>query len=60
MSNIDRLEKAGILKPEHFTDHDKQVLEGISTEEVDVLIKLREKMGPAKEGKDHMRPNFPV
>ncbi len=59
-TNLERLEEAGILKQEHFSDQDKKHIESISTEEVEVLIKLRKKMGAAPTGKDHMRPNFPV
>ncbi len=58
--NVERLAEAGILKHEHFTDHDRKQIEGMSAEEVDVLIKLRSKMGKAPEGKDHMRPNLIV
>lgn len=59
-ANLERLEEAGILKQEHFSDQDRKHIESISTEEVEVLIKLRKKMGAAPAGKDHMRPNFPV
>lgn len=59
-TNLERLEEAGILKQEHFSDQDRKHIESISTEEVEVLIKLRKKMGAAPAGKDHMRPNFPV
>jgi hypothetical protein len=59
-TNVERLEEAGILKQEHFSEHDKKQIESISPEEIDVLIKLRKKLGAAPEGKDHMRPNFPV
>ncbi len=58
--NIERLEEAGILKNEHFTDRDRKLLEGITTDEVDVLIKLRAKMGETPQGKEHMRPNIIV
>jgi hypothetical protein len=59
-TNLERLEEAGILKQEHFSDQDRKHIESISTEEVEVLVKLRKKMGAAPAGKDHMRPNFPV
>ncbi len=59
-SNLERLEKAGILKAEHFTSEDRKVVEGLSTEEVAVLIKLREKTGAAPSGKEHLRPNIVV
>lgn len=58
--HIARLEQAGILKGEQFSDQDRQVLGNLSDEEVDVLIRLRTKMGAAPAGKDHMRPNIIV
>jgi hypothetical protein len=59
-SNFDRLHEAGIIVAEHFSESDKKVIEKITDEEVDVLIKLRKKMGEVPKGKDHMRPNFGV
>lgn len=59
-TNVERLAEAGILKQEHFSDQDKKHIESMSSEEVDVLVNLRKKMGAAPTGKDHMRPNFPV
>ena len=59
-SNIERLEKAGILKTEHFSSHEQKVIESLSPEEVAVLIKLREKTGEAPGGKEHLRPNIIV
>ena len=58
--NILRLEQAGLLKAEHFSDADRKILEGMSAEEVDVLIRLKAKLGAAPEGKDHLRPNIIV
>lgn len=58
--HIERLEQAGILKQEHFGPQDLKVLESLSDEEVDVLIRLRGKMGEAPAGKEHMRPNIIV
>lgn len=59
-SNFERLHEAGVLNSDHFSEHDKKALESLSTEETDVLIKLKKKMGDVPSGKDHMRPNFPV
>ena len=59
-SNVQRLEEAGILKQEHFSEHDKRAIESISDEEVEVLIRLRQKMGEAPSGREHMRPNIVV
>lgn len=59
-TNVERLAEANILNIDHFSEHDQKILESISAEEIDVLIKLRKKMGEAPAGKEHMRPNFPV
>ena len=59
-SNIERLAEVNILNADHFSDHDKKIIESISPEEMEVLIKLRKKLGEAPAGKEHMRPNFPV
>lgn len=57
---IERLEQAGILKQENFSAQDRKILENLSDEEVEVLIRLRVKMGEAPAGKEHMRPNIIV
>lgn len=59
-SNIERLEEAGILNKAHFSDHDTKIIESITDEEVEVLIRLGKKLGKTADGKEHMRPNFPV
>ncbi|WP_263365234.1 aroma-sacti cluster domain-containing protein [Edaphobacter bradus] len=59
-SNFERLNEAGALDPKHFTEDDKKVIESLTTDETEALIKLRKKMGQVATGKDHMRPNFPV
>jgi hypothetical protein len=56
-SNVERLETAGVLVSEQFTDDDKNTVEKLSETEVTALIKLRKKRGSAPEGKHHLRPN---
>jgi hypothetical protein len=55
---LERLHEAGIIVADKFSDSDKKVLEQITDEEVDVLIKLGKKMGKVPPGKEHMRPNL--
>ena len=57
-SNVERLETAGVLVSEQFTDDDKKTVEKLSETEVTALIKLRKKRGSAPEGKHHLRPNI--
>ena len=59
-SKIQKLHDAGIIVAAHFSESDKQVISQITDEEIDVLVKLRQKMGKAPEGKDHLRPNIAV
>jgi DNA phosphorothioation-dependent restriction protein DptG len=59
-NKIERLHEAGVIVAEQFSDSDKKVIESITDEEIDVLIKLRKRMGAVPKGKDHMRPNIPV
>jgi hypothetical protein len=59
-TNFERLHDAGIIAGQQFSESDKQILAKITDEEVEVLIKLRKKMGEVPEGKGHMRPNVAV
>jgi len=59
-TNMQRLEAAGILNAKHFSPADTKVIETITSEEVDVLIRLGKRMGPTAAGAEVMRPNFPV
>lgn len=58
VSNVERLEGAGVLVSANYTDSDKKTVEKLTPGEVAGLIKLRKKTGPAPEGKHHLRPNF--
>lgn len=63
MSNIERLETAGILKAEHFTEKNAEhrtKIQELSEAEVNALIALHAKMGEAPEGEEHLRPNIVV
>jgi NADH/NAD ratio-sensing transcriptional regulator Rex len=59
-SKVQRLHEAGIINAAHFSEIDIKVIEQITDEEVDVLIKLRQKIGHAPEGKEHLRPNIGI
>jgi hypothetical protein len=59
-TSFERLEDAGIIVGHQFSESDKQIIEKITDEEVEVLIKLRKKMGDVPEGKAHLRPNMAV
>ena len=57
-NKLERLHEAGIIAADKFSDGDKKVIDQITDEEVDVLIKLNKKMGKVPPGKEHMRPNM--
>lgn len=60
VSNVDRLVAAGVIHKDHVADHNALVINKLRGSEVSALLNLRKKMGAAPEGKDHLRPNFPV
>lgn len=59
-NKLERLEDAGILERRHFSAEEQKLVDTITDEEVDVLIRLRKKMGAVPEGKDKIRPNIIV
>lgn len=59
-SKLQKLEKAGILEPKQFTTEEMTLVEKINDDEIEVLIRLRQRLGEAGEGKHHIRPNFIV
>lgn len=59
-SKLQRLEYAGILESKQFTAEEMVLIEKINDDEIDVLIRLRQKLGAPADGKNHIRPNFIV
>lgn len=59
-AKLKRLEDAGILERKHFAAEEVTLVEKISDDEIDVLVRLRQKLGPTTDGKNHIRPNFIV
>jgi len=60
INNVDRLAAAGVISKDHLADHNVTVINKLRAAEVSALVNLRKKMGASAEGKDHLRPNFPV
>lgn len=54
---LERLHEAGVINVELFSESDKKVIDQITDEEVDVLVKLHKRLGAAPAGKEHLRPN---
>jgi len=59
-SNLDRLVAAGVIHADHVGEHNALVINKLRAAEVSALVNLRKRIGAAAEGKDHLRPNFPV
>jgi DNA-binding MarR family transcriptional regulator len=60
-SYLERLKKAGVYADEitpEITDHERAVLERLTDDEVETLIRMHRKFGPAPKGREKMRPNF--
>lgn len=59
-SKLERLESAGILERRHFSAEELALVATITDEEIDVLIRLRERLGQPEAGKGHIKPNIIV
>lgn len=59
-TKLERLEEAGILEKRHFSAEEQKLIDAITDEEIEVLIRLRKKMGATPEGKEKIRPNIIV
>jgi hypothetical protein len=55
---LQRLEEAGILERKQFTPEEIALVATITDDEIDVLIRLRQKLGAPAEDKQHIRPNI--
>ncbi len=60
VSNVDRLVAAGVIHQDHLADHNVTIINKLRAAEVAALVNIRKRIGAAAEGKDHLRPNFPV
>lgn len=60
MTPVERLEKAGLCKSSNLTESEKSRINMMTDEEVDTLVRLREKLGDTEEGREGARPNFPL
>jgi hypothetical protein len=54
-TNVERLEAAGVIDPGHLTTEEAQIIEGMSEQEVQTLIDLRNRLGGAS--RHEVRPN---
>jgi hypothetical protein len=59
-SKLKRLEDAGVLEQRQFTAEELALVATIDDDEVEVLVRLRQKLGATAADKNHIRPNFAV
>jgi len=59
-SKLQKLEDSGILEQRQFSAEELALIATITDDEIDVLVRLRQKLGPVADGKNHIRPNFVV
>lgn len=56
-SKLQRLQAAGILEQREFTAEEMTLIATITDDEIDVLVRLRERLGSPGENQQHIRPN---
>lgn len=59
-SKVDRLHEADVIGKHDLNDEEKKTVEEMSEQEVTVLIGLRKRLGPAKPGRERIKPNLPL
>jgi hypothetical protein len=58
MSNVKTLSDAGLVRPEKLSDQDKKVLESLSPDEVNSLLRVKAKLGDDMINKNWQDPKF--
>jgi hypothetical protein len=58
MSNVKTLSDAGLVRPEKLSDQDKKLLETLSPDEVDSLLRVKAKLGDDMIQQNWQMPKF--
>jgi hypothetical protein len=58
-TNLDRLEKAGVADASQLNEREREFLETLTTDEVDTLIRIHDKLGPAPADAPYSWVRFP-
>ena len=58
-TNLGRLEQAGVAEASQLSEREREFLETLSADEVDTLIRIHEKLGPAPENAPYSLVRFP-
>lgn len=59
-SNLERLKDKGVYTADDITPEEEELVQSLTTDEVNMLIHLHEKLGPTARGRDKIRPCFPL
>jgi hypothetical protein len=60
-SHLERLKKAGVFDADvEITDDEKVVVQRLTDDEVETLIRMYRKLGPTAKGREKIRPCFPL
>ena len=57
-SKLQRLQSAGILEQRTFSADEMTMINTITDDEIDVLVRLRERLGSPSSDQQHIRPNI--
>jgi hypothetical protein len=57
-THFERLRDAGLLEEKHFTGREKKIVNRMSRQEVNTLIRMRRKRGAVRKGREKIRPNI--
>jgi hypothetical protein len=57
-SKLQRLQAAGILEQRQFSAEEMTMINTITDDEIDVLVRLRERLGTPESHQQHIRPNI--
>jgi hypothetical protein len=57
-SKLQRLQSSGILESRQFSPDELTMIATITDDEIDVLVRLRERLGVPDDDKQHIKPNI--
>jgi len=59
LSNMDRLEQADVGDASQLDERERELVASLTPDEVDMLIRIRQKLGRAREDSPYSRMRFP-
>ena len=58
-TNLDRLERAGVAEASQLSDREREFVAALTADEVDTLIRIHDKLGPAPKDAPYSLVRFP-